>query len=115
MRNLTLWSLVLFSFPFSAFADKPTCVRNYTGPSGQYACDTNPNSYTWVYPHDPAVKKVCTRIYSPVLCDNSPKEYNEVGAKDGTTICVLNQNQPPVSNLCDTMPRFYSYILDEAP
>lgn len=116
MRKLKLWSLVLFAVPLaSAFADKPTCVRNYAGTDGKYACDVYSNSYTWVYPADAAIKKVCTRIYSPVMCDTAPKEYNEVEALDGTTICILNHNQPPVSNLCDSLPRFYNYILDESP
>lgn len=116
MRKLTLRTLVLLLLPFaSAFADKPTCVRNYVGTDGKYACDVFSNSYTWVYPYDAQIKKVCTRIYSPVMCDTAPKEYNEVEALDGTTICVLNNNQPPVANLCDSLPRFYQYIFDEAP
>lgn len=114
MKSLASLFYGLFLVAAVAEAATPVCVRSYrTG--NTYVCDLQDNNYTYVYPVDRRVKKVCARIYSDVMCETSPKEYNYVEAMDGTTICVMNYNQPPVSNLCDSLPMYYLYVLDGPP
>ena len=105
MRNLTLFCLFV---SFTAMAAKPICVRNV----GEVPCNTYPQAYAYVHPYAPTTTKVCTRIYDSFYC-NSAKEYEEVKTLDGDIICVLNDNQPSVVNLCSKAPQYYDYINEE--
>lgn len=99
-----------------SFADHPICVRNYMGDDAKNPCEISKESYTYVLPLTEAGKRVCTRIYLDFYCNMTSKEYERVNSVDKTKICVMNYNQPPVANYCQSAPQYYDYIepnLDE--
>ncbi|MBY0371325.1 hypothetical protein K2X33_11600 [bacterium] len=106
--------LTLALLSASAFADDPVCIRNYKGLNAS-ACESFPGSYTGVYAKIAALTPACARIYAPFYCETDPKDYTEITAVDGSQICVMNYNQPPVANLCETLPQFYIYVERQAP
>lgn len=106
MTKTLFASLVFAGYLMAA---EPICVRNY----GEAICGQFPDTYTFVQPADTDEEdevKVCARIYNAFFCAGAQKEYNLVTALNGEKICVLNTNQPPVSNLCATVSQFYNYI-----
>ncbi len=103
MTKLLFVSLIV---SLVATAAEPICVRNY----GEAICGQFPDTYTMVKPLEEEDLTICARIYSAFFCAGSKKEYNLVESVKGETICVLNTNQPPVSNLCVSTPQFYNYI-----
>lgn len=108
-----LFSLLLGIAGVAQSAD-PVCIRNYKS-AGASACDNFPNAYTHVYALDSRLTPACARIYSPLYCEQAAKDFAEIAALDGTQVCVMNFNQPPVANLCDTQPQFYIYVDRNAP
>lgn len=91
-------------------AATPICVRNY----GETTCTQLPQYYALVRSlNEEEDGSVCARIYSSFHCMLTPQEYNTIKTIDGKKICVLNTNQPPVSNLCVSTPQFYAYVRAE--
>ena len=102
--------IILFIWMLShvAIGANPICVRDYKGPSGERPCAME-KSYVWVATLDEEKERACTRNYSNFYCENA-KEFEWVESTDRKRVCVLNNNQPPVANLCFSTPEFYAYI-----
>lgn len=108
MRSLFI-GLVVFSA--SVWAAHPICVRHYAEKDGIDVCERFPDAYAYVAPlNTNLVKPVCARMYMGLYCKQSPNLYEYVESLNKGRICVLNDNQPPVSQLCETVPQFYEYI-----
>ncbi len=101
---LLLWASIIYG-------SKPICVRNLAN-QGLDVCSIQPIYYTYFQALEPKEKAVCTRIYVDKYCNSSP-EFVTVAALDGRSICVLNFNQPPLINYCESLPRYYSYLNGE--
>ncbi len=100
--------LFIFLLTLPLFADEPICVRNY----GEDTCKQFPSAYALVKPLNEDLDEggICARVYLEFYCSYVNKEYSEVLTLEGKKICVLNTNQPPVANLCESTPQFYAYI-----
>ncbi len=97
--------IMLWSMPLAAAT--PICVRNY----GDVACQQLPQGYGYVLPLDPnSSNKICARLYDAFYCTEASKDYEEVATVSGEAACVLNDNQPPVANLCESTPDDFAYI-----
>ena len=108
MRSLLL-GLIVFST--SLWAAHPICVRHYAEKDGIDVCERFSDTYAYVAPLKAELQKpVCARMYMPLYCAQSPNLYEWVNSLNKGRICVLNDNQPPVSQLCETVPQFYEYI-----
>ena len=92
-----------------ASADQ-VCVRNYGGAGGMMTCNQFPEMYAFVVPVQPTEIAVCTRIYSSAYCSGVPGTYVTVKDEKGKEICVLNNDQPGVANLCQSAPKQFVYI-----
>ena len=107
MRGLFL-SLLVFSL--NLFAAHPICVRHYAEKDGVDVCERFPETYAYVAPLKAEIQKpVCARIYMNLYCEQS-KTYEYVDSLTQGRICVLNDNQPGVVNLCAKVPQFYEYV-----
>ena len=110
-------ALLFSAYAISGPTSKKVCVRNYGEVKGG-VCDRFPENYAFVAPatdfeidEEPVTDatRVCTRIYSDSYCDSTP-EYVHVDTMDGRTICVLDNDQPKVVNLCAKTPQYYDYV-----
>ncbi len=109
MRNF-IGILAIGFFSLTAFAAKPICVRHYAEKDGVNVCEKFTYAYAYVTPlKDNLQKLVCARMYESLFCKNGPP-YESISSVNKGTICILNNNQPTVSNLCETVPQFYEYI-----
>jgi hypothetical protein len=107
MRVLVI-GLCLFSA--SLFAAHPICVRHYAEKDGVNLCERFADIYAFVQPLKANMTKpVCTRIYQDFFCQQS-KTYEVIPSLNKGPICILNENQPPVSNFCESVPDFYEYV-----
>ncbi len=86
------------------------CVRNYGDFAGN-PCERFPKDYAIVpfAKSEERAKGACTRIYNEFYCE-ATKEYVRVRTIEDAKICVLNNDQPNVVNLCKSTPQFYNYV-----
>ena len=100
----------LFVFSASVWAAHPICVRHYAEKDGLDVCEKFPDTYVYLAPLRANMEKpVCARVYMNLFCEQS-KTYEYVTSLNKGKVCVLNDNQPPVSRLCETVPQFYEYV-----
>ncbi len=111
MRNFLL-GFILFSA--SLFSAHPICVRNFPEKDGINFCEKFSDVYAYVTPLKSDLHKpICTRMYESLFCKQS-QTYEPVVSLNKGTICVLNDNQPPVANLCESLPELYAYIKESS-
>jgi hypothetical protein len=107
-RFFLFLSLVFLIVPISIRAANPVCVRNYDKGTNYDICAEYPQYYAYLVGKN-TNSNVCTQIQSEFYCDEA-KQYVHVPTTTGETICVMNYNQPPVSNYCDSVPQYYDYV-----
>lgn len=105
--------LLLTFFAFAVFAaDRGVCVRNYTTKQGASACRMGFSNYTFVRHATDPDKEVCARVYADGYCEVA-EEYQRIRDLDGKVICVLDNAQEPVVNLCESVPDQFDYASRE--
>lgn len=85
------------------------CVRDFMNDGGMIPCNSMTKGFAWVVPVEPRPKAVCTRVYEAFYCDQA-KEFEWIESEDGKKICVLNNDQPGVANLCEGSPKTFVYV-----
>lgn len=107
MRGI-LCGLLIFSA--SVWGAHPICVRHYAPKDGVDVCERFSLTYAYLEPLRKDLEvPVCARIYADLFCEQATT-YEYVNSLNRGRVCVLNDNQPPVSQLCETVPQFYEYI-----
>ncbi|MBM4302936.1 MAG: hypothetical protein FJ116_12885 [Deltaproteobacteria bacterium] len=112
MRSLFLGIMAIST---SLWAAHPICVRHYAEKDGVDVCERFPDAYAYLAPLKAELQKpICARVYMAFYCEQSANVYEYVESLNKGRICVLNDNQPPVSRLCETVPQFYEYIKEKS-
>lgn len=107
MKTVILLLLTFFAFAIFA-ADRGVCVRNYTTPQGASACRMASHGFAFARHATDPDKEVCVRVAADAYCDLTP-EYQWIVDFDGERICVLDNGQEPVVNLCESVPSQFDY------
>lgn len=110
MLRFALVCGVLFSGVAFAAGDD-ICVRNYLGGDPDVdVCERLGGRYVYVQPKEGTGEAaLCAITYPEAACSQLPREYRKVRKEDGSSVCVVDFNQPGVGNYCETTPDLYGY------